>query len=73
MTRRGNEAGPFPTVRLIQFQPDLPPRTPPPESSGAGCEEEKMDDAIRQAKLANPTPLASWRVGLCGIVINVYC
>ena len=29
-----------------------PPRAPPPESSGAGCEEEKMDDALRAAKLA---------------------
>jgi hypothetical protein len=29
-----------------------PPRAPPPEFSGAGCEEEIMDDALRQAKLA---------------------
>src|ERR1700681_4696257 len=29
-----------------------PPRAPPPESSDAGSEEEKMDDALRQAKLA---------------------
>jgi hypothetical protein len=29
-----------------------PPPTPPPEFSDAGAEEEKTDDALRQAKLA---------------------
>jgi len=29
-----------------------PPHLPPPESSGAGCEEEIMDDALCRAKLA---------------------
>ena len=29
-----------------------PPRAPPPEPSGAGCEEEKMTDALGKAKLA---------------------
>jgi hypothetical protein len=29
-----------------------PPRAPPPELSDAGCEEEIMDDALREAKLA---------------------
>jgi hypothetical protein len=33
-------------------RPPAPPRHPPPEWSGAGSEEEKMDDAIRQAKPA---------------------
>jgi hypothetical protein len=29
-----------------------PPRAPPPELSGAGCEEELMDHKLRAAKLA---------------------
>jgi hypothetical protein len=36
---------------LLPFQRP-PPRAPLPELSGAGCEEEKMDDALRAAKLA---------------------
>src|SRR5580658_1716245 len=39
-----------PTGPLLQLN-QSPPRAPPPESSGAGCEEEKMDDALRTAKL----------------------
>jgi hypothetical protein len=38
---------------LLQSWAVAPPRAPPPEFLGAGCEEEKMDDALRTAKLAN--------------------
>jgi hypothetical protein len=33
-------------------QSPLPPRAPPSESSGAGWEEEILDEVLRQAKLA---------------------